>query len=448
MKHAIDRRRVLRGIAAGGGLATLGIPILETMLNDRGTAFASGELLPTRFGVWYWSGGIMHEHWNPTRTGPDFDLKRHLQPFAENKDYLTVATGYRHLSGGVPHISGRQIALSASYGGNRNQAAPLPSLDQAVVEKWKGQTKFDSINAGVVGGGVYGQRSSWKRGGRQYVAHEMQPATLFKHLFGNFTPPENSGKTASASEPEPPAYHKSVLDVVQADARELEKSLSGADVKRLDEHLSHLRDLERVLVPATDGKGTSVPEGAGCVKPDEPPGGSRQERNDQHAEIISLALACNLSRVFSFEFSPTQCTSTIKDASPAVNGDMHEMTHNPGRRPRELAPILDWTFKNFNTLVSRLRAVPEGDGNLLDNTLIFGTSEHANTQAHSYNDFPLLLVGGAGGAIKRGVHVRPTGGNANATSVMLTAMKAVGAPIDEWGGPAWRSNQTVPSLLA
>lgn len=441
----IDRRRVLRGVVAGGLSTTLGLPILDIMLNNHGTAYAAGEPLPQRFGVWYWSGGIEHAKWIPDATGANWVAKRHLEPFAAVKKYVTPVTGYNHkICCGVAHISGRQISLSASYAGNRNQNAPLPSLDQAVAEKWKGLAPFDTISAGVVGGPVYGQKSSWLRGGNAYNPHQMSPKILFNKLFGNF-----KGPVGNTPDPKPakPPYQLSVLDTVKEDANDLMKNLGTKDKLRISNHLDHIRTVEKRV---SDQSEAMSPKGGTCHKPAETPtdGGGFKGRNDAHADVISLAFACNLSRILTFEFTPTQCDAILREVNPAIKSPMHSMTHNEGNNNRftELPLVLDFTMQCFATLAKKLQDLPEGDNNVLHNTLIYGTSEHADTSDHSNNDFPILLVGGAGGRIKHGIHHRARDDN-NATRAMLTAMRAVGAPINDWGQGAGYTKSPIPDLL-
>jgi hypothetical protein len=114
----LGRRTFLRGMAAGAAVS-VGLPVLDIMLNGNGTALADGSALPSRFGTFYWGGGILHSAWVPTQTGMTWSLPYSLTPFEEVspdlRNYLTLVTGYSHKHVNPGHIPARGISLSSSH---------------------------------------------------------------------------------------------------------------------------------------------------------------------------------------------------------------------------------------------------------------------------------------------------------------------------------------------
>lgn len=149
------------------------------------------------------------------------------------------------------------------------------------------------------------------------------------------------------------------------------------------------------------------------------------------SDLLATALACDLTRVFSYEWSATQSHTVYWETGARM--EHHPMNHAVGDR-HEYAQTITFIMKNYARLAEALRARKEGDGNLLDRTLIFGTSEHASSKRHDFRDHPLSLLGKAGGRIRTDLHHREhCEWNEKAPRVMLSAVRAVGVPLDRLG---------------
>lgn len=429
------RRRIFLRGAIGGASVALAMPVLDVLLDDNGTALAEGGALPRRFGVFYWGGGVVHSTWVPSATGMTWDLPDSLRPFEALRDYVTVVTNTNHEGSSPGHIPARGIALSSSHdlntaiegvGTYRGQSHPEPSVDALVAEAWRGTCPFDSVEIGICRKGPYRSNSSWNRGGTAYNRHEPSPQALFDRLFGGGVPAIDRTLADATS-----AFERSVIDAVLEDTRALQMRLGVTDRVRLEQHLEGIRAIERRLAER-------VP--SACTAPDRPTrsdfgdGTSREEKEAKSqimSDLLAVALACDLTRVFSYEWSATQSEAVYWEVGSSQ--EHHQLNHDDPRGATMQA-IVRFIMQNFAYLADRLRAMPEGDGNVLDNTLILGTSEHATAGSHDYRDHPFLLVGKAGGALNAGIHYRdPSDGNRNAPKVLLTAVRAAGVPTEALG---------------
>jgi hypothetical protein len=446
----MKRRTLLRGMLGGMSVA-IGLPLLEAMVNDSGTKLASGAELPKRFGVFYWGGGIVHETWVPAATGKGWALPDAIQPFSNLADYVTMVTGTKHAGSSPPHIPARGIALSSSHdmticqgdcvGTYRGQNHPQPSIDNIVADAWDGSTAFRSLEVSISQKGPYKNNSSWKAGGTTYNRHEPSPQAVFDRLFGTPVQTEEPGLLEAMT-----SLERSMLDAVIEDARSLSLELGSVDRQRIEQHLEGLRAIEQRL------QGVST---VGCTQPDAPEvanfgDGSdneqKQAKSEIMSELVATALACDLVRVFSYEWSATQSDAVYWEVGSSQ--EHHELTHTQATGTHAKA-ITKLIMQNYAYLAEQLRdkSMPDGS-NLLDHTLVLGTSEHANAGAHNYSDHPFLLVGKAGGAIDAGMHHRTSGSGFEAPKVLLTAVRAVGVEVAQIGDPNSGSQRVATTTIS
>ncbi|MDD9940068.1 MAG: DUF1552 domain-containing protein [Myxococcales bacterium] len=453
-RRPIPRRSFLRGVAAGGAKIAIGLPLLDTMLNNNATALAQNEPLPVRYGVFYWGGGVNHKTWVPSETGTNWTLPESLEPFDALKPYVTLVTGYDHVDSSPGHIPSRGIALSSSHdmtqckgdcvGTYRGQNMPEPSVDVIVSEAWAGRTTFDWLGVGICRRGPYKSNTSWKAGGRAYNRHEPSPQALFDRLFSGEAVTGDPGGGDGSMLAATSALETSMLDGVLDQARALSPRLGATDRQRLEQHMEGLRSLERRLqaratLPVVD-----------CQAPDPPAqtnfgdGGTHEEKEAKAtimSDLLSIALACDLSRVFSYEFSAGQSGAVYWEVG--LNGEHHDDVTHGKSQTQDHTNVIRFIMQNYAYFAQRLASMPEGDGNVLDRTLIFGTSEHGDAGKHIYVDHPFLLLGLAGGALKGGLHHRRSGGmRTDAPRMLLTGVRAVGVSLDKLG----QENSTGPRV--
>lgn len=436
----LSRRTLLRGML-GGAAVGIGLPPLEIFFDRHGLAYADGGF-PKRFGIWFWGNGILPARWNPTGEGTEWTLSEQLQPLASVKSEITVVSGMSVKTGNsIPHGSGPAGVLSGApliVRSGDDYTFSAPSIDQVLAAQIGRETRFRSLEVGVrpEGGLSY-------TGPNSRNPPESSPAELFQRLFGGgFTPP---GETP-VIDPKV-RLRRSVLDVVMGDAARVRSKLGMNDQRRLDQHLEGVRDLERRLARLEE----APPSLAACAVPTTPAADYPEidgrprfgEVSAVLAELMAMALACDQTRVFSYVF-----TYPVNNLLfPGISTGHHRLTHDePGDQPL-VHQIIVQIITELAHFLERLRAVPEGAGTLLDNCAILATSDVSFGRTHSLDDYPLIIAGTAGGALKKGLHYRSPSGE-NTSMVLVSLLRAMGLTIDGFGVGPGRSEQGLGAIEA
>lgn len=422
MRHS--RRRFLRGALAGGGLVTVGLPALEVFAPRK--AYAGGELFPRRFGLFYWGNGNRPDQWTPDGdgSGDDWALSEELLPLAALKEKLTVVSGLStkvanispHWSGAAGLLTGRQVD-----GDDDSWTVYGPTLDQVIAQELGGYTLYRSLEIGIGSSSIFSYS-----GPNAPVPAENDPFTLFERLFGDtFREPGEKGVVDPAL-----GYRRSVLDAVMGDIGRLQGQLGSADRQRLEQHLDGVRELELRLARLEE----DPPDYKSCARPSSPESdypeidGRPQlsARSRVMADMLAMALACDQSRVFHFQFSPPLYRGLFPDASD----DHHNLTHNESGDQPEVNAITTYIMEEFAYLLGALDAVPEGDETLLDHTVVMACSEISEGRTHSLDELPLVFAGA--GAFKKNHHYRSYT-QENASKAVLSVLRAMDIPAASYG---------------
>jgi len=479
-KHAISRRKLLRGASAGVA-AAVGLPILEAMLNSNGDALASGGALPKRFGEFFWGNGVNIANWYPKATGSKWELTPLLMPLAKVKDYVSVVSGMvvyiDYVVSG--HMGSMQSITSGVLGtpqGGLNIAYAGPTIDVVIADKIGTTTRFKSLHLGVASTdtsdadfGANGKSIS-HNGPNSPNLPEYDPIALYDRVFGagfspDATPSTNVSQVTLAT-------RTSVLDLVAADTRALQKSLGTSDRRRLEQHLQGVLDLEKQLSQS----GTPLPTTGSCKAPARPASSYAaidaeqiqwEPLNAAQTDLLVFALACDQTRVFTYRFSPCNDytvypgfpTFQIDPTTTNTGTSMHGFTHTEGGEQPNVQKCVTFSISKFASLLERLLAVPEGDGNLLDNCAILGFTECTEGRSHNAQNqpgIPMLVAGRGGGSLVHpGIHyMSPLTGDAagesrgrNVSVVPLTLMRALGMDVTSWGRDAGLATKVISELL-
>ncbi len=436
----VRRRDLLRGLGASAALTPL-VPLLSPEVEA-----ADGDV-PTRLLVFFYSSGTVFDAWRPTGGEHDFQLGGILESLAPFSDRLLVLEGLDQtvvtqgwISGHDPAmaslLTGREIMQddTFSHGQTNYGWGGGISIDQAIAEHLAGQTAFASIEAGVrADQSTPNFRMSYK-GAAQPVAPENDPLALYDRLFGELDLDQTTLSQLRAR-------RASSIDYVLDDLQALQATVGSADRIKIEAHLAAVRDIE-----------TRLDQLGACQAPAVPGGGydPLAEENfaavgDAQMDLLVEALACDLTRIFSYEFSATQSTTVYWEVG--IDQEHHLYNHE-NSQGEGMVNITRFIMENFAYFAEALRQRPEGAGNVLDNTLILGTSEHAVAGNHNYNDHPYIYVGGAGGGINAGLHWRHPNpdNNKDAGKNLMTAIRAVGVEqesLGQVGGPGGVSDRVV-----
>lgn len=439
------RRTVLRGVL-GGAAVSVGLPFLDIFLNDNGTARADGQPLPVRFGAWFWGLGMDESIFIPKKVGADYDLPPQIASWAPIKQHVNVFTRFNVPTDGKPelcHYSG-WVALRSGVAPPARGVLSAPSIDVLVADAIGGATRFRSLDAAATGS----VRDSFSFRNSDAVNTPIASVVeLYQKVFG----PEFQDPNAPDFKPRPELMmRKSVLSAVSENRAALEKRLGAADKQKLDRYFTSVRDLEGRL----ETQMQRPPAAPSCkvldaVTAEVAPGSDTDVVTIRHklmAEIMAMAIACNQTRVFSLVYSSGDGLT-----KKGLDRTHHAITHEEILDPAlGYQPTSDWFLRQameaFSAFVSALAAIPEGDGILLDNTLVYAHSDQDLAKTHSMRGIPIMTAGKAGGRLKTGLHVDGKGDVGS--RVGFTAMKIMGLTNAEWGEGSLKTSREVTEILA
>jgi hypothetical protein len=421
--------RLSRRTMLGGAGVLLGLPLLDAMAPRelRGAAPAPAQ----RLLCYYAPNGMHMPAWTPTQVGAGFDLPQILAPLAPVRERVLVLSGLAneaaHPLGSGQHACGTAGFLTAELATRSETELHVGvSLDQLHAARVGRATRLPSLQLGVSGGASSGQcdngfgcgyarNISWATPTRP-LPKLTSPQVAFDLMFAGYDPTASAAEVAARR-----ARRSSVLDHVRADADSLRRELGGDDRDRLGEYLAAVRALElRISADsaATCELGEFTPEYldfAGHV--------------EVMTELMVLALRCDITRTISFMLGNSASNQSYEFIG--VPGSHHDLSHHAGDPEKKalLAEIGAWEVAQLTDLLIRLRAVPEGEGTLLDSTLVFFSSELSDGNNHSHDDLPVLLAGAglAGGRHLAYPDQRPI------ADLFLRMLDLLGAPQQRFG---------------
>jgi hypothetical protein len=455
---SLDRRTFLRGTLGAGVGVSVGLPLLEVMLDDHGTALAQSAPLPRRFGVFFFGNGrgVERSAWRPQGEGAGWTPSVELQPLAALKPYISVVTGFDarlpnspqgHHNGSAAILSGHDFVAQPANNAPYRSTFSRPSIDQLAAATLGASTRFKSLELSNSSRVIDGEGTTI-----QYISHngpdspnppEISPRALYDRVFADLATMPGDPSVADRLMP----LKKSVLDTVLADLKSLDRRVSVADRRRLDQHATSIRAIERRLTPGGGGPGLEQcmqlgrPEDIAGTRGQEP----LEERMAALGELLALALACDLSRVFSLQFSASAAGPVFWQVG--ADRGHHDLSHDGADSQDIIQACTVFTMEQLAALLARFRDTPDGAGNLLDSLALLCTSDCSNGTAHSVDDYPIVIAGKAGGALVHpGVHVAGDGEHTN--RVLLTLLRAVGVPITELGDEDAHQTESVSALEA
>lgn len=440
----ISRRRILRGMFNGATL-TVGLPLLNCFLNDNGTAMANGAPLPLRFGTWGWGLGMSKVIFVPKKTGLDFDLPEEIAALAPVKDKINLFTNFNALRDAAPnlcHTTGWIILRSGSAPANTN-SRPGETIDVTVAKKIGTTTRFPSITVSSTGDprDTYSYESA-----SSINTAEGSPLGLYSTLFGaDFQDPNAKEFTPSPKI----LVRKSVLSSVSDDAKKLISTVGAEDKARLDQYFTGLRELENQL----DRQLQKPEPREACRLMKAPPelktGVDYElvaERHKLFTNLLVMAIACDQSRVFNMTYSKSFASTT----KPGYEKPHHTASHEePLDEALGYQPMVSWflrrAFEQWAYFVDAFSKVKEGDGTLLDNTLIYASTDQSFAKIHSIEGLPMFTAGRGGGKFKTGLHI--DGAGTPGARLGYTMMKSLGVELTSWGTQSNNTSKEISEIL-
>ena len=429
-KKHLSRRTLLRGMGV-----TVALPLLDSMIPAQ-TALKNTAASPTpRLGFVYVPHGAIMDRWTPAKEGSGFEFTPILKPLEPFRDRINIISGLGHkaadttavhslspttwLSGvrpkptqGVDAYAGVTVDQIAAR--TIGQDTILPSLELATED-----------HSGLIGacdrdyGCIYMNTLSW-RTPTTPLPMEINPRKVFERMFGQ-------GGSA-ADRLARIEGDRSILDAVMKEATGLQAKLGPQDRVKISEYLENVREIERRIQKASQQVDPNM------KLPEQPAGipFSYDEHVGIMYDLLALAYQANISRVFTFMMAREVSNRTYPQVG--VHDGHHATSHHQNRADKieKLVKIQNYHLALFTKFVEKLNTTQDGDGSLLDHSLILYGSNMSNSNAHNHFPLPTLMLGGGAGTMKGGHHIKQPD-HTPMTNVLLTMLHKAGVGVESLG---------------
>ena len=430
----MQRRTVLKG---AGTLMSL--PLLNAMLPENGLEAAHSSAAPLRLGYVFFPNGAIMPDWTPKQEGSEYELSRTLKPLEAVKSEINVISGlaqeqgYAHGDGPGDHARSAATFLTGVHpvktaGANIRVGR---SADQVAVDAIGKTTRLPSLEIGLERGRTagncdsgyscaYSSTISWKTPTTP-MAKEINPRLVFERLFGNKEgSPEERAKKAK--------YRRSILDLVAGDAKRLRSRLGQTDQRKLDEYFTSVREIEQRIVQAQKSAELEKPD---FEIPRDIPRDTTVHMNLMY-DLMLLAFRTNSTRIVTYMLANEGSNRSYPMAG--VKGGHHQLSHhrNDKNKVADLQKIDEYSVKQFARFLKKMKETKEGDGSLLDNSMIVLGSGLGDGNRHRHEDLPIVLAGNAGGTVPTGRHLRVPN-KTPLNNLFLSMLHRVGSTAESFG---------------
>jgi hypothetical protein len=444
-KKHLSRRTILRGVGA-----SLALPLLDSMVPAQ-TPLAKTAASPRSrlccIEMVHGSAGSTVDgsnkhYWSPEKEGPDFEFTQTLEPLAQFRDYITVvsdtdlrpAGAFVDDEEGGDHFRSSSVFLTAAhpkltmgadifcgtsidqlYAQQFGQDMPLPSL-QVCIESLDASGHCDYGYACV-----YSDTISWASP-TQPLPMTVDPRSVFESLFGDGSTAEQRALRQQAN--------GSVLDRIAHRVAQLQKGLPASDRTRLNEYLEDVREIERRIQKVESHNRSGIARQLPAAPVGVPD--SFEEHVKLMFDLQALAFTTDTTRVSAFKMSRDVCQRVYPESG--VKAPFHSASHH-GETPAKIADFAKINRYHVSLIpyfLEKLKNTPDGDGNLLDHSLVFYGSPLGDSNAHNHKRVPVFLAGHASGRVKGNLHVRCQDMTPMA-NVLLTVMHKAGMNVESIG---------------
>jgi hypothetical protein len=430
-KKHLSRRTFLRG-ALGTAIA---LPMLDAMV----PALTAAPSAPFRFGAIYLPNGVWPEFWHPEKAGKDFEFKQVMKPLEPFRDQVVTVSQMRApfvsvhlgasacwLNGVGPGVNDKNQGTGDAYG----KITSKKTIDQFIADKWAEDTPLRSIEVGTEDMGTaagacdgfpctFFNTLSW-HDDKSPLPIGINPRVTFERMFGDAGTSQQRLAGLKTKQ--------SMLDSVMQETAKLQQKVGPTDKAILDEYLTNVRRVEEQL-DRMEARVASLPEGV-----DAPVG--IPEVFDDHMtvtyDIIHLAYQADISRVFTFLLGHE--ASTRSYAHIGVPEAHHSISHHGGdpEKLEKYAKIGTYHIAKMGEFLDKLKNTKDGDGNLLDHSLVYWGSGMSNGNAHDRQNVPAVLVGGANGRMEGNRHIVAPKDTPTA-NLLLGMAHVAGVEVDKMG---------------
>jgi hypothetical protein len=440
-----DRRRFLRGSGV-----LLGMPFLTSFASAESSASGESQTRsgddgagkpPLRTAFLYFPNGVWEKDWVPASTGTTYELSPTLKPLAHLRDDVTILSGLdkKHSHGGDGHyaktanfLTGMPVAKTTG----KDISSGGVSVDQLIASHLGKQTPLPSLELGtepVISGidsnvgytRLYGSHISWQTPTRP-VAKDINPRVVYERLFGK----------GLRSEKRDTQSFQNLLDYVLEDARQIRGKLGRDDQFKMDEYLDAVRAVEQRIEYASKHPSRSLEPtlddaAIAALEPGTP--SDFREHIDVMLELMVLAFRTDSTRVATFMFA-NDVSGRGFSFLDGVQGGHHELSHHEDKQEKiqQYQRINYWHVEQFAKMLDKMKAIPEGEGTLLDNSMIMFGSSFSDGNRHDPDNLPIVLAGHGGGTIRGGQHLAAQG-QVPVCNLYLSMLRRHGIELESFG---------------
>lgn len=438
MKKALPRRTFLRGMGVG-----LALPLLDAMTPALAAKTAAKPVV--RLGFIYVPNGIIMDKWRPATEGADFQFASTMKPLEPFRQQLLVLSGLAQVQGRAlgdgagDHARAGATFLTGVHPKKTevNIQAGI-SADQIAAKEFGKYTQFASLELGIESNQLAGECDSgyscaytntisW-RSATTPLPVENNPRALFERLFGDGDSTDAAARLALLNK------QRSILDYVSGSLNRLGGTLGASDRSKLNEYTDSIRDIERRIQKAEQQNATmKLPV---MERPTAVP-----EEMEAHVKMVMdlevLAFQTDMTRVISLMMAREGSNRPYR--SIGIPDGHHNLTHhqNDPDKIAKVTKINEVHVKMFAYLLERMKATPDGDGTLLDHSMILYGSSISDGNLHTHHDLPIVVAGGGAGQVKGNRHLKfPKDTPLN--NLLMSMLDKAGVPVENFGDSTGR----------
>jgi hypothetical protein len=428
-KLHLSRRTFLRGVGV-----SIALPFLESMVPARTALAQTAATGKTRFGAIYVPHGATMDKWTPAAEGSSFELSEVLQPLAPFRQQINIISDLSHPQayGGGSATSNHNRSAATFLSGAHAEAGPKAHLgvtmDQTAAKHIGQDTPLPSLELMIeeatlsCGDGLscaYRDTLSWQNA-TSPLPMENNPQVVFEKLFGDGnTDAERRARREQAV---------SLLDSVIGEVSSLQKKLPAGDRTRLDQYLGDIREVERRIQKASKDASTDL------ALPVLPAGVPKDV--DAHIKLMFdlqvLAWQANITRVTTLLMAKELSNAAYPKSG--VRDAFHILSHHSNLRENmdRFAVLNRYHITLLTYLLEKLQSIPDGDGTLLDHSMVLYGSAMSDGNQHNHGPLPIILAGGASGTLKGGRHIRNPK-DTTMSNLLLAMLDKLGVPTEKFG---------------
>jgi hypothetical protein len=402
-KKHLSRRTFIRGAGV-----TLALPFLESMVPAQTPLQRTAASPKSRFGAIYIPHGSVIGKWKPKAAGANFEMTEILKPLEPYRNQLTIVSNLAHPSAyggdgsaGVHHARSSAVYLSGVHPESGAQASLGTTVDQVIAQRLGQDTPLPSLELSIESAGLncgagltcaYRNTISWQSA-TSPLPMENNPQVVFERLFGDGSSEEKRRARRQQSQ--------SLLDSVLQQVQSLEKELPQTDRARLDQYMTDFREIERRIQRASAQitSDLKVPQMPANI-PD-----TFEDHIKLMFDLQVLAWQADITRVTTLMMAQ-ELSGAVYPVS-GIREAFHNLSHHshvPANMDK-LAVLNTYHVSTMRYLIDKLKATPDGDGTLLDHSMVLYGSGMGNSNQHDHEDLPVILIGGASGRLKGGRHL-------------------------------------------